>query len=239
MYDSLILGNGYCGSRIFTKSKNSAITSRTPKNEHMIHFELSDKSTWKNLPHAHTVIWTFSCKGLSEELEFYQYLKTISKQVIIYSTTSVYKHSVDQEIITESTALDFDKVRLRAEEKIRLLGANIFTLCGIFGPQRDPKNWLLKGLIKSPDKVVNLIHIDDIIELTFLLAKKNFSSCRINLCTGKNDEWQDLAKHYNYEFPRSTNKQAILRKTIKSEVLDDLLDKNHPFLRATDFSSLN
>lgn len=239
MYDYLILGNGYCGSRLIKKVTNAAVTSRQPKSKEIIHFDLHDQSTWKNLPQSKVVIWTFACKN--EELEFalYDHLKTIADQIIIYSTTSVYKHEYDNQVITESSELDFTKARLIAEEKLRSLGANIFTLCGIFGPKRDPKNWLLKGLIKNPNKTVNLIHVDDIITLTLELADLGLNSKRINLCTDQSDSWETLAKHYKFEFPKDIKTEAIGRKTIKSELLGPLLKKNHSFLRATDFSDLN
>lgn len=239
MYDYLILGNGYCGSRLIKKIKNGRITSRSPELSEQIYFDLNDKDSWSNLPEAKIVIWTFACKNQENEFRFYQNLLKKSQQIIIYSTSSVYKHEFDNQVITESTPLKLDNPRLIAEERLRKLGANIFTLSGIFGPQRDPKNWLLKGLIKNPQKTVNLIHVDDIITLTLELADLSLSSCRINLCSGTSDSWAKLAEHYAYRFPDELKEDTILRKTVKSEVLETLLGKNHSFLRATDFSSLS
>ncbi|EDM26679.1 hypothetical protein LNTAR_18570 [Lentisphaera araneosa HTCC2155] len=239
MYDYLILGNGYCGSRLIKKSPNAIVTSRQPKSKNIIHFDLNDQSTWQNLPKSKTIIWTFACKNEEVEFALYKHLKKITEQIIIYSTTSVYKHEFDNQVITESSELDFTKPRLVAEERLRSLGANIFTLCGIFGPKRDPKNWLLKGLIKNPNKTVNLIHVNDIVTLTLELADLGLKSKRINLCTGESDSWETLAKHYKFEFPQDLKAESISRKIIKSELLVALLKKNHSFLRATDFSSLS
>jgi nucleoside-diphosphate-sugar epimerase len=239
MYDYLILGNGYCGSRLIKTAKNALVTSRAPKDSNIVYFDLNDAGSWKNLPKAKTIIWTFACKNQVNEIELFKYLREISQQIIIYSTSSVYNHEYNDQVITESSSLNFDNPRLIVEEKLRELGANIFTLCGIFGPNRDPKNWLLKGLIKSPQKTVNLIHVDDIIELTIELSQLALKSKRINLCSGRSDCWDDLAKHYGYEFPKLIPENKTLRKTIKSELLESLLKKNHSFLRATDFSSLS
>ena len=232
--DFLILGKGYCGSKFATKY-STKVTSRTPTLENDIYFELNNINSWKNLPKANCVVWTFACKGDDIECEFFEYLlENISSKIIIYSTSSVYLHEFDEQIIDEKTSIKPDNPRAIKEEQLRSKGASILTLCGIYGPKRNPKNWLLKGLIKDPDKDVNLIHVDDIVSLTHQLSQKDIWGKRINLCPGESDSWNDLAAHYSYQFPANQVSNKKMRKTVKSCLLESILEKSYPFLRVLD-----
>ena len=232
--DFLILGNGYCGSRL-AKNCSALVTSRTPKNDKEIYFEINDKKSWNNLIKAKIVVWTFACKGEKVEEEFFNYLiENISNKIIIYSTSSIFVHNQDKQVINELTAINKQNPRACSEEHLRSKGAAILTLCGIFGPGRNPKNWLMKGLIKDPDKDVNLIHVDDIVELTISLSNVDIWGKRINLCPGESDSWRDLADFYSYEFPNKAIVTKKMRKTVRSCLLETLLQKSYCFLRVRD-----
>ena len=229
MSQVLILGKGYTGTRLKKAIGASLITTRNPSSEDDIYFKLEDVDSWANLPSGKQVIWTFACVNSDLENKFFHFLNDRSTNVYIYSTSSVYLHEYDQQHIDEESPLDLQRPRTVAEEAYRSAGANILTLCGIYGPDRTPENWLKKGLIKNVNKHVNLVHVDDIVDITKALLLHNLEGARINLAPGLAHKWQDLAVLYKYSFPASAYNQKIINKVITSCFLTKFLPNNYKF----------
>jgi hypothetical protein len=224
-----ILGNGYCGSRLHEAMPGSIITSRKPVNQEMLYFKLDDELSWLNIPCSKTVIWTFACLNTPLENKFFEFLQNHCEKIFIYSTSSVYIHSHNEQIIDEGSELDMQRARTIAEEKYRSEGACILTLCGISGPGRSPLNWLKKGIIKNANKEVNLIHVDDIVEITKRLITEELSAQRINLVPGVTYSWLAIANSIDYEFNSEALSQKTSKKLIKSTILTEFLPKSYKF----------
>ena len=226
-----ILGNGYCGSRLHESIADSKITSRNPTHQDIIYFKLEDESSWLNIPHNTTVIWTFACNNTELENKFFSFLAEFSDKIFIYSTSSVYLHSNNGQVIDENSALVMERPRTIAEELYRSKGACILTLCGISGPNRSPLSWLKKGIIKNANKDVNLIHVDDIVEITKILTIHDLGKKRINLVAGTTYPWLEIAKSINYEFKSEALEQKPSKKLIKSTILAKYLPKDYKFTK--------
>jgi hypothetical protein len=152
--------------------------------------------------------------SLEEEelaLEFYDsYL--IDKNVIVYSSIGGYKVETRNQgklyissrtnclkkmstnsfsyqnlsfiVIDEDSPIKMENARYRAEEKLRQKGALVLPIAGILGKNRYPKRWIESDWIKEGQKVMNYIHVDDIVTLTDLLFKNFKAAERINLTNG-------------------------------------------------------
>tara|TARA_B110000503_G_scaffold64000_1_gene100934 strand:- start:1203 stop:1919 length:717 start_codon:yes stop_codon:yes gene_type:complete len=225
-----ILGNGYCGSRLYANYDKAKVTSRTPTNDEQLYFKLDDQTSWLNIPPSKRILWTFACTNSPLENQFFGFLTQRCEQVFIYSTTSVYQHRFNGQIIDEMSAIDQTKSRAIAEENYRHQGACLLTLCGISGPDRSPANWLKKGRIKNANKEVNLIHVEDIVSITKILLRQELHGLRLNLAPGKTYSWRDIAHTVNYSFSSEALAQEASMKLIANTQLLKHLTKGYGFI---------
>ena len=189
----LILGRGYVGNFLSQRLPHAHWTRRDT-------FHLSRPSTWKNhhllFSSSQHVIWTFPAASHDSEeklaLDFFDEFLSHA-QVLIYGTTSAYKVRTQDEWITEESPLDLTQVRTRTEESLRKKGACILHLSGIFGPHRDPLTWYQRGLIRSGSSYLNLIHVNDIVNVTEkLIARDDKKGQRFNLSNGRPKTHQQI-----------------------------------------------
>ena len=225
-----ILGNGYCGSRLYASHANAKITSRNPKSDGQIYFQLDDQASWQNIPLSKAVLWTFACTNSALEKQFFSFLRHRCEQIFISSTTSVYQHTLHGQIMDEMSPIDDTKPRAIAEESYRHQGACLLTLCGIVGPNRSPTNWLKKGRIKNANKAVNLIHVDDIVAITALLLPQKLAGLRLNLAPAKTYLWSEVASAHDYEFSAEALQQPASMKLIQNTYLLKYLPQDYAFI---------
>lgn len=197
-----VLGAGYVGSH-FVEKYDCAYSYRSNQlSEESFFFDLNDRSSWQNIPDTDVILLTFAIKDLALLQDFYHdRLKYIDK-VYIYASTSCYQVKFNEELISEESDLVINSPRVECEEWLRQQGATVVTLSGIFGPNRMPENWLKKGLIKNANKTLNLIHVDDIVELTYQFIQCDLKGERINLSNGEKIYWYQLAEQYGIECPK-------------------------------------
>jgi nucleoside-diphosphate-sugar epimerase len=86
--------------------------------------------------------------------------------------------------VNEDTPILLENVRFRAEEMLRQKGALILHLSGIIGKDRYPKKWYEMNFVKEGKKILNYVHVDDIVKITDLLFKNFKASERFNLTSG-------------------------------------------------------
>jgi len=230
----LILGHGYVGGALASRLPHAIFTSSSPEKATSnagIYFNLSDRGSWKNLPAANTVIWTFAATPLKLVEEFYQSRLKNCKNLLVYASSSCYLLSGDNNLVTEQHPLCYAKPRVAGEEYLRKHNAAIFVLSGIYGPQREPINWLRKGLIHSFEKTVNLIHRDDIVEITHYLLDNNLVPYgeRLNITNGDYMRWSDIAKHYGFPSNSTNNTNDSNSKLVSNDKLCQLLPDNFEF----------
>ncbi|EMJ95273.1 hypothetical protein [Leptospira alstonii] len=112
---------------------------------------------------------TFPVQKLSDPTSFINLVFSSGKNLILLGTTSIYKRVPD---IVESTPLIEDHDRFAVEGEWLRRGGKILRLCGIYGPLRNPADWVRKGLVKKCSRQLNLIHGDDVALAVSLLIQK-------------------------------------------------------------------
>lgn len=202
---NLILGGGYVGCRL-AQQLGAAQTYRSNEKsgaQGSLYFDLQDEQSWNNVQPGENVVWTFPAAPLEQVKAFYRAKLTKVNKLFVYASSSCYLVQKQGQWVNESQPLNLSRERVLAEEWLRDQGATILVLSGIYGPDRQPLDWLRKGLIKTPDKLVNLIHVDDIIDITECLLndKRDLRGERFNLSDGKPLIWREIAEHYEINLP--------------------------------------
>lgn len=200
--DITVLGAGYVGSQFIEKYPCRYSSRKAVEDERSFVFDLEDRTTWVNIPKSDSVLITFAIKDLALIEEFYEACLKSVKKVYVYASTSSYKVKFNGETVSEENELNLDLARVSCEEFLCNKGANLLTLSGIFGPNRMPEAWLKKGLIKNGNKNLNLIHLDDIVELTHRLMLLDLKGERVNLSNAEEIYWHKLADTYGLDCPR-------------------------------------
>lgn len=192
-----VLGAGYVGKALLERFPDAVATRRgAAANRHV--FDLEDESTWSNPPLAgRRVVWTFPAAPPARVRAFHgRYLRQAAA-LIVLGSTSAYAISPAQAAlapaIDEDAPLDAAQPRVQGEEWLRRRGATVLRLAGIHGPGREPANWILRGRIDDGARIVNLIHVDDIVAvIAALLARPQPGHC-FNVADGEPLAWRDVA----------------------------------------------
>nr|WP_305909025.1 hypothetical protein [Methylomarinum sp. Ch1-1]MDP4521900.1 hypothetical protein [Methylomarinum sp. Ch1-1]MDP4521927.1 hypothetical protein [Methylomarinum sp. Ch1-1] len=163
------------------------------------------------------MIWTFPAAPLEQVQDFYRTKLADVERLFVYASTSCYLAPQGDQWIDESQPLDLARERVAGEEWLRQQGAAILVLAGIYGPNRQPLDWLKKGLIKTPDKRVNLVHVDDIVAITerLLNDQRDARGERFNLADSEALHWRDIARHYGVDI------QAEAKNYVSKRISND------------------
>lgn len=204
MAPTLILGLGYVARALMRRPDSEAqVTSRKGRTQAAgtvddpMYFNLTDPTSWSVTDPFSRIIWTFPAAQNEAERQlahaFFTTLSAAHKKVIILASTSAYLTLKSGELVTESTPLDLSQIRVRTEEELRMQGAFLLHLAGIYGPGRDPVRWLHAGLIKDYGSFINLIHISDICGcLAAWCAGCGLQGERINASDGRHRTWVEV-----------------------------------------------
>ena len=75
--------------------------------------------------------------------------------------------------IDESAPIDLTKPRVQGEEYLRNEhGAIVLRVAGIYGPGRNPLDWIRQGRVGPSRKYVNLIHVEDLAAICLAALEK-------------------------------------------------------------------
>lgn len=167
----IIVGAGYAGKTLFdlarTEGWNVLATSRHPKanlpqipSPQCLLFDLDRPETWSHLPHPAHLAWCFPVVFSESLKQFFARWDSSTGKIIVFGSTSAYQAGFTP--VTEQTPLHSHQPRVQGEEYLRsTFGAIILRLAGLYGPGRNPLNWIRKGKIRNRQKWVNLIHVQD------------------------------------------------------------------------------
>ncbi len=191
-----ILGAGYVGQALLKRFPAAIATRRQPdEGSPMLRFDLADRGTWAPVPvRDRHVVWTFPAQPLSAVQAFHEEHLAGAASLVVLGSTSAYRlpDAGDVVDVDEQSPLDMSRDRVCGEEWLRQQGASVLQLAGIFGPGRDPASWLIRGRIRDGAKLVNLIHVDDIVAVIVELLTRPRPGVRINLANGEPIAWRDL-----------------------------------------------
>jgi nucleoside-diphosphate-sugar epimerase len=172
-----ILGAGYTGTRLIARlarrGDSIAASRRAPVPESaglpatFFPFELSDPSSWTALPASECTVCLFPVDVLAMLPAFASMLAEKSRRTVVLGTTSSYGAASHAGPADVSTPL-MRTPRVEGEELLREQGAVVLRCAGIYGPAsglrpaRNPLDWLRAGRIADADRVVNLVHVEDV-----------------------------------------------------------------------------
>lgn len=199
----LILGAGYTGRVLLDDLRSRGYevfysTRRTPGTNGELspgrfRFDLERPDTYHNIPDAEATAWLFPAEPVNLVRAFLPVLQKHTAHIVVVGSTSAYTDEHEDALLNEESALDTGSERVEAEEYLRGFGVLVLRAAGIYGPGRNPLDWLRQGRIASGRKFVNLIHVADLAESLRLGME---SSCRgetIIVSDGHPRRWDDIA----------------------------------------------
>jgi hypothetical protein len=175
--DFLILGAGWTSQFLIPLLKKEAISlgaTTTTGRDGTIPFKFDpgsdDTTPYKQLPSAKTVLVTFPLKGTGQSkliTSLYRSVHGESNFWIQLGSTGIFSapHWNDH-----TSPYDETNARAVAEDELRALGGCVLNLAGLYGGERDPKNWVTR-VAKTKDQVkaklaLHMVHGEDVARAT-------------------------------------------------------------------------
>lgn len=204
----VMLGSGYLARFMCSLTTNYRCvlhTSRNPDShltwlpqKQRLRFDLADSSTWSNIPLDADLLWSFPAAPLASVQEFASRIRP-SGRLVVVGSTSAYDVGGAREYpppwIDESAPIDFGKPRVQGEEFLRTkCGAIILRTAGIYGPGRNPYDWIKSGRVLLSVKYVNLIHVEDLAAVCATALKCARPGDVYNVSDGIPRTWADIGR---------------------------------------------
>jgi nucleoside-diphosphate-sugar epimerase len=180
-------------------------TSRNPPSnlagipsEQRLRFDLEQPSTWLNIPASTDLIWCFPATPLEQVQAFARTLDAPPRRIVVLGSTSAYEvsdHSTEYPPpwIDESASIDLTKPRVQGEEFLRTnCGAIVLRVAGIYGPRRNPLDWIKSGRVGPSRKYVNLIHVEDLAAICLAAIEKGKPGEAYNVSDGQPYIWNEI-----------------------------------------------
>jgi nucleoside-diphosphate-sugar epimerase len=166
--------------------------------EQCLKFDLEQPSTWMDIPVGADLIWCFPAIPLEQVQAFARTLHAPPRRIVVLGSTSAYDApSQSTEYpppwIDESAPVNMTKPRVQGEEFLRTdCGAIILRVAGIYGPGRNPLNWIKQGRVGPSRKYVNLIHVEDVAAICLLALDKGRPCEVYNVSDGTPRTWNEI-----------------------------------------------
>jgi nucleoside-diphosphate-sugar epimerase len=205
----VILGSGYTGKHLAgalaTTSRPFFATSRDPdKNlphvpaDCRMRFDLEEPSTWPNISVGADLIWCFPATALKQVRDFARRLDGPPRRIVVLGSTSAYEvpdrsNEYPPPWTDESASIDLTKQRVQGEEFLRNdCRAIVLRVAGIYGPGRNPVDWVRQGRVSPSRKYVNLIHVEDLAAICLLALDKGKPVEAYNVSDGQPHTWNEI-----------------------------------------------
>ncbi len=129
--------------------------------------------------------------------EFTATLAPLSRRLVVLGSTSAYKIGASIEYpppwIDETAPVDPAKPRVRSEEFLRSdCGAIVLRVAGIYGPGRNPLDWIRTGRVSPSRKFVNLIHVEDLAAVCLAALEQATAGEPYNVSDGTPRTWKEI-----------------------------------------------
>jgi nucleoside-diphosphate-sugar epimerase len=222
----LILGSGYTGSRVGDALRGEGHVVHGTARSTAIRFDLNDRETWGSLPGADALVWTFPAEPVHLVQAFLRERLNRVKRLIVLGTTSSYMVKEDGEEVTEQTPLREELSRVQGENILEGHGAVILRPAGIYGPNRNPLDWIRRGLVADSSKLVNLVHVDDLVAAIRAALSHGRGSYIVS--DGTPRTWKEVIdwgveNGFLHERPPSAETRPVSRRLINKKLLGELL----------------
>ena len=206
----VILGAGYTGRFLETALSGQGrivlFTSRDPGHRlahvppaQRLRFDLTEPSTWANIPPSADLIWCFPAAPLDLVQQFAAVVNAPGR-IVVLGSTSAYDigepTGYPPPWINETAPVDLSKPRVGGEEYLRkTLGAIVLRVAGIYGPGRNPLDWIRQGRVGPSRKFVNLIHANDLASVCAAALERGVPGAVYNVSDGTPRTWDDIVRY--------------------------------------------
>ena len=235
----VILGSGYTGRSIWNLATQQSLpvlaSSRRPElhlayvePRSRLRFDLADSATWPVLPPDVDLIWTFPAAPLEQVQAFAGQYCGPSHKLVVLGSTSAYDEDGGHEEgvapwIDETSPINTDLPRVQGEEYLRrYYGATVLRVAGIYGPGRNPLEWIKQGRIGPTDKFVNLVHVEDLARLCLLVLEGHHAGETYNVSDGQPRRWADIcaevSRRWGVVSPRSPRNAGPGKRILNQKV---------------------
>lgn len=204
----IILGAGYTARFLLPLASRHysqlLATSRDP-DRHLRHlapgqrirFDLTKNKTWKNIPAETDLLWCFPAAPPALVKRFAATLAVPSRRLVVLGSTSAYDVGASREYppawIDESAPTDLTKPRVQGEELLRTdCGAIVLRVAGIYGPGRNPLDWIRTGRVAPSRKYVNLVHVQDLAKICLATLAHGKAGEVYNVSDGTPRTWREI-----------------------------------------------
>ena len=205
----IVLGSGYTGRvlhrtgiaqgwAVHATSRNPLTNLADIPSEQRLKFDLEESSTWLNIPVGADLIWCIPATPLEQVQAFARTLDAPARRIVVLGSTSAYEASSQSTEypppwIDESAPIDLTKPRVQGEEFLRTnCGAIVLRVAGIYGPGRNPIDWIRTGRVGPSRKYVNLIHAEDLAAICLLALEHGKPGEVYNVSDGTPRTWNEL-----------------------------------------------
>ena len=206
-----VLGSGYSGRYLVAEASSQCrivlCTSRNPDRRlnhvhpsQRLRFDLMQPDTWRNVPAVTDLVWCFPATPLEQVQAFAKTLGAPPRHLIVLGSTSAYDReelstSYPPPWIDESAPIDLRKPRVQGEEYLRKEHeAIVLRVAGIYGPWRNPIEWIKSGRVRPTRKYVNLIHVEDLATICLLALERGTPGEVYNVSDGTPRTWADICR---------------------------------------------
>ena len=239
----VIVGAGYTGHWLYKLAGQLAVpayaSSRQP-DQHLsaiapsmrLRFDLADTATWSSLPPEADLIWTFPATPIEQVQAFARHCCDRSRRLVVLGSTSAYHQSgtLAKSLppwIDETHPINTDLPRVQGEEYLRTHhGAIVLRVAGIYGPNRNPVEWIRQGRVGPTNKFVNLIHVEDLAHLCLVALKAGEAGGTYNVSDGQPRRWADICTEVSGRWgvisPREPNPSETGKRISNYKVITQL-----------------
>jgi nucleoside-diphosphate-sugar epimerase len=250
----VILGSGYTGRWIYQLARQRSLpvyaSSRKPElhltyaeSKARLRFDLADPETWSALPLNVDLIWAFPAVPLERVQAFAARFLIPSARLVVLGSTSAYdrvppKASGTAPWIDETGPVNTALPRVQGEEYLRTHhGATLLRVAGIYGPHRNPVEWIRQGRVGPTEKFVNLIHVEDLAQLCLLALNGRHAGETYNVSDGQPRRWADIctevARRWGIVSPLQADSREPGKRILNQKLLDHFAPTfQHPDLYA-------
>ena len=203
----VILGTGYTGRVLFRQARAEGrivfAASRAPDShlqgvppEQRLRFDFHDQDTWGAVPvHADAVL-TFPPVPPDTAQPFGEQVVPRLHRLVVLGATSAYDGSpqaVRGEVVEETAPVDRSIARVHGEELLReRYGAILLRVAGIYGPGRNPLDWIRQGRVGYSHRYVNLIHVEDLAAIILQTLEDGTPGDTYNVSDGTPRRWSEI-----------------------------------------------
>lgn len=204
----IVLGSGYVARFMLSLTnfyQNVLHSSRDPHRhlagipeKQRLRFDLAQPDTWPDIPSGADLLWCFPAAPLEAVRNFAKARGSFGR-VVVLGSTSAYDvggcHEYPPPWIDETAPIDLSKPRVQGEEFLRNeCGAVVLRVAGIYGPGRNPYDWIKSGRVRLSDKYINLIHVADLAEICVTALQCGRPGTTYNVSDGVPRTWREIGR---------------------------------------------